>query len=636
MRQSVFAACMLAASISFVAPTALAAEAVSLSDIRDIRLKGYAADRLESCIRNHVAAADPMYFTSVFHAKTEDHLWQSEFWGKYMHSAVPFMDYSGDPSLKAKVAASVKDILSTQEPDGYIGNYRKDARYQKGNWDVWGTKYTLLGLMFYHQATGDRSALEGAERLAGYLMGEVGPGKRAMHDTGNFRGMPSCSVLEPIVWLYRVTGNAKYLDYANYIVSEMDHPDGARLLADADKPVFDRVTDGSAWGATSLKAYEMMSCYQGLLDLYDATGEKRLFEAALKSARSIATTEVSIVGGAASCERWYDGAKRETEVYNHQNETCVVTTWMRLCEKLYAETGDPFWVDQIEKSFFNIYLATMRADGGEFSQYCPLAGTRATGENHSRMHTNCCNANGPRGFLAYLETVLTGSGDTLMYNHFSSGTISATVPASGKKASFDVYTRYPEVGRVEMTCRNAEPAEFTLRIRVPSWCDRLDARVNRDEVVSCENKDGVARYLDLRRVWKEGDYVDFTAQIGVKAHYKNGCVAFTRGPVVLARDMRFADGDIGEVLRPDFARSGSMQDGAAASEPNVRFERIRAHGGMWMSFVATLPTGTHSESVSDRLPDPVMFCDFASAGNTWDRASAYRTWLPILRFETAR
>jgi len=622
--------------ILFAAAVPMAgAEVVRRADMRDVRVKGFAADRMESCVRNHVRATDPMYFTSVFHAKTEDHLWQSEFWGKYMHSAVPFAEYSGDAALKARIAASVADVVAAQEPDGYIGNYRPGSRHA-GGWDVWGTKYTLLGLLFQHDATGDKAALAAAERLAGCLMAGVGPGKRALHATGGFRGMPSCSVLEPVVWLYRATGNAKYLEYANYIVGEMDHPDGARLLADADKAVFDRVTDGSAWGATSLKAYEMMSCYQGLLELYDVTGERRLLDAALKSARSIAGTEVNIVGGAASCERWYSGAARETEVYNRQNETCVVTTWMRLCEKLYAETCDPFWIDQIEKSFFNIYLACMRPDGSEFSQYCPLAGTRGPGEDHSRMHTNCCNANGPRGFLAYLGTLVAVSGDSLMLNHFSSGTFSAEVGAARKKASFDVYTRYPETGLVEMTCRSAEPAEFTLRIRVPSWCEKLDARVNRGETVSCENARGESKYLDIRRVWREGDCVDFTAQIEVKAHRKGGCVAFTRGPVALARDLRFGDGDIGEVLRPDYARSGSMQAGAAVERPAAKFERVRARDGMWMAFAAPLPTGTHSESTRDWLPEMVHFCDFASAGGTWDRESAYRVWLKELKFETSR
>ena len=625
---SILASCAMA--------SAIAAEVVSRADIRDIRPKGYVASRMDVCVRNHVAATDPLYFTSVFRAKTEDRLWQSEFWGKYMHAAVPFMDYADDAALRAKVAASVRDVLAAQEPGGYVGNYREDARYRKGNWDVWGTKYTLLGLLFYHQATGDKSALDGAERLAAYLMNEVGPGKRAMHETGNFRGMPSCSVLEPVVWLYRATGKKVYLDYANYIRDEMDADDGARLLKDADKAVFDRVTDGSAWGATSLKAYEMMSCYQGMLDLYDAIGEKRLFDAALKAARSIAESEVNIVGGAASCERWYDGAKRETDVYNRQNETCVVTTWMRLCEKLYFETGDSFWIDQIEKTLFNIYLATMRVDGGEFSQYCPLAGTRGPGEDHSRMHTNCCNANGPRGFLVWIETLLAGSGDTLALNHFASGTFAAEIPALGKKAVYDVYTRYPEMGLVELTCRNPEPMEYTLRIRVPSWCQRLDARVNRGEVVSCDNPRGESKYLDIRRVWKEGDYVDFTAQFDVRAHYKNGYVAFTRGPVVLARDLRFGDGDIGEVLRPDFARAGSMQSDGSSDAPAVRFERVRAGSDFWMAFAAALPTGTHSESTRDWLPEMVHFCDFASAGLTWDRKSAYRVWLPMLKFETSR
>ena len=28
------------------------------------------------------------------------------------------------------------------------------------------------------------------------------------------------------------------------------------------------------------------------------------------------------------------------------------------------------------------------------------------------------------------------------------------------------------------------------------------------------------------------------------------------------------------------------------------------------------------------LPETVFFCDYASAGNTWDRDHYYRTWFP--------
>ncbi|MDD2436106.1 MAG: hypothetical protein PHX50_02685 [Massilibacteroides sp.] len=46
----------------------------------------------------------------------------------------------------------------------------------------------------------------------------------------------------------------------------------------------------------------------------------------------------------------------------------------------------------------------------------------------------------------------------------------------------------------------------------------------------------------------------------------------------------------------------------------------------WMTFTAPLVLGTDLEGHRD--PILVHFCDFASAGNTWDKTTRYRVWLP--------
>ena len=83
--------------------------------------------------------------------------------------------------------------------------------------------------------------------------------------------------------------------------------------------------------------------------------------------------------------------------------TCVTTTWMRFCEKLLDLTGDTKWADQLERTFYNAYLGAMKADGSEFAGYTPLSGCRYHGQHHCYMHTDCCTANGPRGFLCFLK-----------------------------------------------------------------------------------------------------------------------------------------------------------------------------------------------------------------------------------------
>jgi hypothetical protein len=48
---------------------------------------------------------------------------------------------------------------------------------------------------------------------------------------------------------------------------------------------------------------------------------------------------------------------------------------------------------------------------------------------------------------------------------------------------------------------------------------------------------------------------------------------------------------------------------------------------MWMCFTAPLILGTDLEG-EYASPRQVRFCDFSSAGNTWDHNSRYRVWIP--------
>ena len=107
---------------------AAAMQAAAANAMDDVRIYGPVADRMNACVANHVCATDPMYFAREFRYPAEPGAWQTEFWGKYMLSAVPFAFYTHDEALKAKIAASVKEVVSNQEPDGYIGNYPKDRR----------------------------------------------------------------------------------------------------------------------------------------------------------------------------------------------------------------------------------------------------------------------------------------------------------------------------------------------------------------------------------------------------------------------------------------------------------------------------------------------------------------------------
>ena len=607
------------------------------ADAGHVRLKGELGRRLESMIRFHVGGADVDYITAPFLEKTERNgWWQTEFWGKFMHSAVPYSIYSGSKDLRRRIEYGVDRILGSQEPCGYIGNYPEELRCGEG-WDVWGMKYTLMGLLHYYDGEMVREekseralkALNAAKRLCDYVIAEIGPKGRKGYElwtTGNWSGYASSSILEPVLWLYKRTGDSKYLDFATYLVEGMtEREDGPRLLDLALEGV--SVADRNKKGAKLIeshggyvikhnrwKAYEMMSCYQGFLEYFQATGRRDLFDAAVKSAEDIVREEVNLAGGCAASEAWFHGARKQHLPYLHLQETCVTTTWMRFCEKLLEITDDPKWADQIERTFYNAYLGAMKIDGAEFAGYTPLSGDRYHGQHHCYMHTDCCTANGPRGFLSFLRPFFLANEKGVTINFYSSALMSSELP-NGKKVAFDLYSLYPRDNMVRLVSHTEGVGSFPLRMRIPGWCPNVSVKLN-GQVVDSKHVNG---YCVLNHAWRLGDVVEIAFEMPVVAHKAAHHLAFTRGPILLARDSRFADGNMNDVYRQGIADGQVMESFRSVRSPSDE---------VWMTYSATLPLGGHHENPEGANETTVFFCDYASAGNTWTRDNYYQTWYP--------
>jgi DUF1680 family protein len=280
-------------------PCALSAQQNYALDTARIQntLGGRLGEAINKCIDNRLLAEDPEYLVAPFRKRTETRLWQSEFWGKWMLSMTDAYRYAPSPALKQKMEQAVAGLISTQRADGYIGNYADSAHLQQ--WDVWGRKYSMLGLLHYYRITGDSRALVAATRVADQLLTETGPGKKNIVNTGNYRGMASSSILEPMLLLYRLTHTEKYLAFAKYIVAQWEAPGGPQLISKAIRqvPVSERFRTNNWWSwENGQKAYEMMSCYDGLLDLFAITHETAYLEAVKAVAANIITEELNVAG----------------------------------------------------------------------------------------------------------------------------------------------------------------------------------------------------------------------------------------------------------------------------------------------------------------------------------------------------
>ena len=585
------------------------------SSVESVKIGGYVGSRIDDCIEKRVKAQDVEHLVEPFRSREEKSRWQSEFWGKWIQGAIASYRYTRDAELYEIIKQGAEGLMATQTSDGYIGNYAPE--YQLQQWDVWGRKYSTLGLLAWYDLSGDKRALKAARGVIDHLMTQVGPQATAIAMTGNYFGMASCSILEPVVYLYQRTNDKRYLEFANYITEQLNSPEGPQLLDRADKPVARRFPHPENWWSreNGHKAYEMMSCYEGLLEMYKLTGEKKYLDAVEKTVETIIEQEINIAGSGSAFECWYGGKERQTQPTYHTMETCVTFTWMQLCNRLLQVTHNPQLADKLEQTMYNALMASLRADGGQISKYSPLEGMRSPGESQCEMNINCCNANGPRAFALIPQAMYhlqsQEAGDIVYVNLYAPS--ETTLALSGKKApkvTFTQKTDYPVGGRIEIEVTPEKAATFMLSLRIPMWSalDRVKATVNGEPL----NVDAYG-WLPITREWKAGDKITLELDMRGRVVEQNNYQAIVRGPVTLARDSRFGDGFVDETSVIE------QKDGYVELTPV-------GSDFAWMAFTAPMKMGTDLEGSGEAKQ--VHLCDFGSAGNTWERSIRYRVWLP--------
>jgi hypothetical protein len=422
--------------------------------------------------------------------------------------------------------------------------------------------------------------------------------------------------LEPIVRLYSLTGEQKYLDFATYIVNE----GGNRKENIFEKALEDKTPPHKF---EVVKAYETMSCFEGLMEYYRITGVEKWRTAAINIANRIRTEEVSLIGCCGCWHELFDGKERQfdTEYAGIVQETCVTVTYMKFCLQLLSLTGDSVWADEIERSAYNALLGSVNFNGNTqngglpFDSYSPLImgiRNRATGGKKTLSDGSfygCCACIGAAGtgLIPHASALLREDGVAL--NLYLQGDVKLQTPA-GKPLALHVTTDYPADGAIFVDVDTADETPFTVALRVPAWSAATTLSVN-GEVVEAT----AGGYAELNRIWKKGDRIALTLDMRTRILRPDGVlpnensphhVALCRGPLVLARDSRLP----GDLHMPvDFAEDA---EGYAIVEPS------------------DTPDFPHFFAFRAKQKDGslVELLDYASAGRTWDVQSIFSAWMP--------
>ncbi len=576
-----------------------------------VQVQGWVGQKLDLCEKQRIWGLNPdKLVAQLFDHKDSGGWgnWRGEYWGKWHTAAALAYLWQPTEERRAQLEKVVREVMKAQEPDGYLGPHNPEHRLV--SWDVWCRKYVLLGLLASYDLTGDKSVLDAASRNADNLINEFAQKKLKVVETGHpvLQGTADSSILEPFALLYQRAGHKRYLEFAQSIIAQWNEPfkaapQGIHLMENAlaGKPPYRN------------HAYAIMSCFEGICELYRATGDRQYLDAAVRFGQSVRQYERMIDGSVSNQELFCDGARQQTELLEQPQETCATVTWMKLCAQLLRLTGDPVWADELELSLYNAMAGAMTPGAEWFTYHTPLTGERVPSHvQQEDVGLSCCVMSGPRGLMLTPHWAVMASASGPVVNLYAPGTASATL-TNGAKITIAQETDYPVGDQVKLIVTPAGRQRFTLRLRIPAWSQRTTLAVN-GAPVPCEP----GEYAKLDREWSPDDQVTLALDLrgrAVPAPSGAPQLAVMRGPILLALENRLVPASDTAVWL------------SANAEHRVELQPCAAKPAWaWLAFTAPFqirPSHFFNHSVTN-----LALCDFASAGNTWSETNLYRTWLP--------
>lgn len=519
---------------------------------------------------------------------------------------------------------------------------------------MWSHKYNLLGLITYMRYTGDRSPMQACRQMADLLCTTFGenPGQRNILTAGHHVGMAPTSVLEPMVLLYRLTGEERYLEFCYYLVRSWERRGGPQILTRLGRgDGVDRVGNG--------KAYEMLSCLCGALELYRTTGDRRLLDAAERAWDDIEENHLYVTGGASYCELFHGGG--DLPNVNNACETCVTVTWLQFNAQLLRLTGNARYAHQLEHVVMNQLLGAQRPDGAAWGYYVQMEGRKPYSDS---LDGHCCLSSGPRGIALIPTFAVTTDSEGIVVNMFDAGEAGLTL-RSGEFVGVKIESIYPSTGEVRLTINTQAQATFAVKLRVPEWA-KVTMLAPQGFVLGADG------YYSQLRQWKPGDIIalrfELVPRIVLGKHDNAGRAALLYGPLVLAADesvtcgahashrldsIAFVDGDLAHIApeprpAPDDAKSwpgsqrylinASTREGGPRFQTSlVPFAEAGATGGryqVWLPLAGTeeanlLLGGTEGHSRVGDHPGKINDGDLQSIVNTADGTRAETDWYSV-------
>ena len=478
-----------------------------------------------------------------------------------------------DPQLIKTLDDFIAKITAAQQPDGYLHTQKiinlQLSPYASPKWSDLGSELELYlaghlyeAAVAHYQATGKRTLLNVAIKNADLVAELFGPDKR--HDVC---GHPEIELA--LIKLYKATGDKRYLDLARFFVDQRGRADGRRprgAFSQDHKPIIEQT---EAVG----QALRAMYLYCGVTDLATETNDANYASAMKTLWEDVVGKKMYITGGIGS-RRDNEGFGEPYDLPNKTGyaETCAAIGLSMWNFRMFLLTGDAKYIDVLERTIYNNFLAGVSLGGSQFFYENPLesdgiykfnqgwvpAGADSNYKEPSATRKDwffcgCCPPNVVRFLPSISQYIYATDGNEIFVNLFIDST--AAINLKEGRVALTQQTQYPWDGYVKLMV-NPEPAQvgqvFTIKLRIPCWAmgwpvpsrlyryiDSTPAKVTlkvNGQLVPLRLSKGFAI---IQRSWNKGDIIELNIPMVVhrvisdeKVKGNADRVALERGPIV--------------------------------------------------------------------------------------------------------
>ncbi len=481
---------------------------------------------------------------------------------KVVEGAAYALQITPNAQLETYLDDLIDKFAAAQEADGYLYTARTidpaNAPEPCGperwsnlriNHELYNVGHMYEAAVAYFEATGKRKFLDIALRNADLIDSVFG--------VDGLRDVPGHQEIEiGLLRLFRVSGDERYLRLARFFLDERGRANGREVYGPYCQDHAPVTQQSEAVGHAVRAGY----MYAGMTDIAAISGDADYAAAVYALWDNVVGKKLALTGGI--------GARHEGEAFGENyelpnltayNETCAAQANILWNQRMFLLTGEAKYVDVLERSLYNGFLSGVGMDGRSFYYVNPLScDGRYRFNRESSMSRqpwydcSCCPTNVVRLLPSLSGYIYAAREQELFVNLFIAGRASLTVGET--EVSLRQQTNYPWDGKIELDLSLAQPATFTLRLRIPSFAQGqplpsdlyryLDESADASlllvdgEEVPLFIRDG---YAELTRRWQGRTRIELRLPLPVRrviAHPEvselAGSVALERGPLVYA------------------------------------------------------------------------------------------------------